>query len=111
MHIEHSCLVTVEFVDDRELSVTETIDLIRKAVTTWIIETDAGKEMWEGTCEDFNIGDFFCHEVHEDLLPYLNSVGIKSIKGGEAIENIVAYDTILANSGRIEEARVDNLPS
>jgi hypothetical protein len=76
---------------------------LTSAVTDWIIETDEGKEEWEDSSEDFNIGDLDT-AMTEKLPPFLMRHGIQYIEidmmSGLDEQN---YDRVLVNREQVEE--------
>jgi hypothetical protein len=72
--IEHLALVEV-LMHDPEASQEEVIRSLKAAVTDWVKETPEGKQAWEASSEDFNIGDYFCYGP-EKLRPFLQRHGI-----------------------------------
>lgn len=51
------CVVTAEILDPALADDSRFLSGLRRAVTRWINETDAGKAAWKESCEDFNVGD------------------------------------------------------
>ena len=100
--IQAACIVEVEFIDDRDWSVDDTLKVIKYAITQWICDTEKGMDYWNITGEDLNIGDIFCYDIVDEILPYLQKRGIKSITG-DSLENAVSYDTVLANPPVIQD--------
>jgi hypothetical protein len=57
MGLKWVCVVTAEILDPALADDNRFLSGLRRAVTRWINETDAGKAAWKESCEDFNIGD------------------------------------------------------
>jgi hypothetical protein len=62
---EENLVAVVTYKSSKELNQNSMMDLITKAVTEWIDDTEEGKRAWEHSLYDFNIGD---------LSNYLNSI-------------------------------------
>lgn len=78
---------------------------LNDAVTTWVIETTAGREMWAASVEDLNIGDLFCYDCFSDagLLSRMEARGLRFVSGDVAgtEDRPTAYDTVLVDSDRL----------
>jgi hypothetical protein len=77
----------------------EVMETFKRAVNRWVLETDQGKEAWEDSSYDLNVGDLFgSHEGDEDLDRILADEGLFEVKCvwslGEGAE--YPYDTVLA---------------
>jgi len=83
-------------------------DLI-KGITEWIKVTKKGKEEWDLSSKNFNIGDLstLSLEAFESLIPFLQSVGIYcldiDIYGTEDYTPDYVYDSVLVNELDLEE--------
>jgi len=51
-------------------------ELLTRAVTRWVRQTEQGKGVWRGNNEDFNIGDACEWQGDEDFAAALSSCGI-----------------------------------
>lgn len=76
----------------------EVLEALERAVTEWVETTPEGREAWEDSCEDFNIGDFCCQEDPQ-LQDCLKTHGIHSVETRfELVESQeISYDRILAH--------------
>lgn len=76
------------------------LGLLNKAMSKWIEETNEGRDAWESSCGDLNIGDIatYQHDTDPTLTPYLEAQGI-SIKRVEVMgaNNSLPFDTVLAH--------------
>ena len=54
---DENLVAVVTYSSNKELNQDSMMDLLSKAVTEWASNTEEGKEAWEHSCEDFNIGD------------------------------------------------------
>jgi hypothetical protein len=80
-------------------------DHIKLALSHWFTTTDAGREAWESSADDFNIGDL-CHSLgDEELEASLRRHGIAQLTidtySSEGSGHAWTYDEVLAT----DEAR------
>jgi hypothetical protein len=77
---------------------------LKKALTKWQQTTDEGKEAWEESSEDFNVGDLSNYELRKGTLRKLLAerginkleIDIKSRSGGMGASiGAWSYDTVL----------------
>lgn len=79
---------------------------IIEAVSKWVKDTDDGKECWNQSCADLNIGDLACYD--ESFREWvrtkknLNLVDLEILWGGEAGESMY-FDRHLAEGIETEE--------
>lgn len=52
---------------------------LRNALTAWVKETDEGKQAWEYSSEDFNVGDLTDWTDTQSLILYLSKYDIYSL--------------------------------
>jgi len=76
-------------------------------VTQWVSSTEEGKEAWEYSSEDFNVGDLASYEdeIKEAMSKELMANGIHDFEilwGGDSTE-IVSFDTILVDSSKLKD--------
>jgi hypothetical protein len=74
---------------------------IKAGITEWIEKTKAGKEAWDYSCEDLNIGDIASsHTTDKELLACLRRQGITGLDVVFELSdaNEVSYDHVLVNS-------------
>ena len=100
------CLAVVKFThQDRINTADELLAAFKKGVTKWVETTKEGKEAWEYSSEDLNIGDLFGYELDEDLGRLLEAEGIQTwecvyqLCEGEEF----SYDTVLAEPDEPEK--------
>lgn len=78
---------------------------IVRAVTEWVKYTEEGKEAWERSSNDFNIGDL-SGELGGSLLNYLSKQGIENLDittfSTTNGNRVWTYDTLLVDSGELE---------
>ena len=67
------------------------LERLKRAVSSWIQETEEGKEAWEQSGNDLNIGDLVCCYQSGMLLPY----GIEALNVSVGEDVVTTYDTIL----------------
>lgn len=109
-HVEAMGLrfITVVRAKVRDDSMKEDVNFLRRlrrAITSWIKETEDGKAAWKLSSEDFNLGDL-ANEYHAEssIIPYLAAEGIdelsiESLGGG--CRNWI-HDTVLVNEHELE---------
>ena len=71
-----SDLVTATFTCAETVDPVILMSKFKKAVTQWAQTTDTGKEAYEDSYEDFNIGDFSHNEEDDELKRCLSEEGI-----------------------------------
>ena len=76
----------------------EALNRFMRAITDWIRETDVGREAWEDTCQDFNIGDA-CNwglKTSPTFAPFADRHGIVILELDTiAWDQHVAFDRVL----------------
>lgn len=87
------------------LSDIEVFAALKRAVTKWVATTDEGKNVWEWSSQDLNIGDLHAYDAFDDrtLQMLLAEEGLlfKSLEGGQGEE--FAYDAVLSDGPWGEE--------
>jgi len=83
---------------------------VEKACTCWANETEDGRNTWEGTNEDFNIGDLSLENLSAGQLPgYLEREGIEGleIKCFDATDTTAgwSYDLLMVDENKIDKNR------
>lgn len=95
--IETLWLVKIDLIN-MESGLDDALQALTASVTNWIKETEEGREAWEESCEDFNVGDLFL-QSRELLRPFLEKYGIAGVdlvyQLSEGEE--VSFDRILVN--------------
>lgn len=85
------------------------MEKFKAAVTDWINFTDEGKAAWNYSCGDFNIGDFASYENDQKLNECLAKEGLfVKIDLMNDADNVLPFDTILANDIDEEDEEDDN---
>lgn len=86
------------------------VDALTSATTAWVNKTAAGREAWEESCKDLNIGDLELHGAFSDtsFITELAQRGITKAKC-QVFEcaDALAYDTVLVNSGDLTDQPVE----
>jgi hypothetical protein len=77
-----------------------TWDALIDAVTQWVATTDAGRQAWEGSCQDLNIGDLDSFDAFKDA----NFLGLLAERG-LAFQSLTVSDANQARS--FDEVLVD----
>jgi hypothetical protein len=93
---------------DSDLGVEEIRPAITRALTKWVKTTDEGKNEWEESSHDFNIGDLSNVDKTQDpLRRYLEEQGIRNlfieIFFAEDAPGNWMYDSVLVNESELEE--------
>ena len=74
-------IVTADVAGEESLKSAVFLESLRRAITRWINGTARGKEAWEESCEDFNIGDLGNEfPLDETLIGFLADEGISNLK-------------------------------
>lgn len=78
------------------------IEKFKAGVTDWVNSTKAGKEIWDYSEGELNIGDLAGYEQDESLADCLSEYGIRfEIDVLDGCGNVLPYDTVLANDADI----------
>ncbi|WP_318493554.1 hypothetical protein [Photobacterium leiognathi] len=95
--LENFAVVTVEPAADQN----EALALLKRALTDWAGKTVAGRAEWQGTGEDFNIGDFLLCESDPDLQSTFEKFGVKvKVLVSSDSTALVSYDEVLIDSDK-----------
>lgn len=82
-------------------------EALEKALTNWARETKEGREAWESSSEDFNVGDLACALPSESLAPYLAKEGILWLEVATTVHHAPCthwcYDTILLDESKLSK--------
>lgn len=93
-------VITISSADSKDPSVL--IDKLKSGVTDWINQTKDGKDEWEQSSSDLNIGDLAGYEHDESLNDCLEEYGISfEVDVMNECVNVLPYDTVLANESDI----------
>ena len=89
-------------VDPAHKKISDTLNALKEVVTSWIKGFDEGKEAWEYSGRDFNIGDLAQYnnsflKTEKDLLTYHGIHDFEIVCIVDHTETI-PFDTILANT-------------
>ena len=83
---------------------------LKRAITAWIQNDELGKEFWNETCHDLNVGDLSTvrFEKHSALSRYLADEGIKGFKVDYYTTDDFSsiswtYDTVLVNKDSLNK--------
>ena len=99
-------VVTISSKDSKDPNVL--IDKFKAGVTDWINQTEDGKEVWDQSSSDLNIGDIAGYEHDESLNDCLAEYGINfEIDVMNDCGNVLPYDTVLANESDITASEDD----
>jgi len=82
---------------------------LQGALTQWAAGTSEGKEAWEDSSEDFNVGDLSYEIGDESMKPYLEKAGIAYLNIGvecHVIRTLAwSYDTVLMDRETLKAER------
>lgn len=93
-------VITITSDDSKDSKVL--IDKLKVGITDWINTTKDGKDVWDYSSADLNIGDIAGYEKDESLIDCLSEHGIGfEVKVMNGCGNIFPYDTVLANEAAI----------
>lgn len=73
---------------------------VKTAITQWVDKTPEGREAWEASAGDLNIGDIASHQIDEDdsLVPFLINQGISVMRAGVmGADKSLDFDTVLVH--------------
>lgn len=85
--------------------------LLEQAITVWVKNTDQGKQEWESSSHDFNLGDlcaYDCDDLTKDVTlgPFLKEVGFSYLQietfCDDDYPTDLTYDTVLVNESQLE---------
>ena len=81
---------------DADLEADDILDSMKRAFNEWMESTDAGRDAWINSSEDFNIGDFLHVSDDEDLKACLAEEGLVLEIVNSGNNATLAYDLVLA---------------
>ena len=84
-------------IESSEDSPNVVLENLKKAITDWVDNTNEGKEIYEDSSEDFNIGDLDHYWDDDTLEPYLIQYDVEIIEIDILSESVVDFDTQLVN--------------
>lgn len=102
-------LTTAEGVKVGSCPVTWGMSRLQAAVTEWVRNTQDGKEVWDMSCQDLNIGDLLCAGAGtmHSLGRFLKAQGIvKMSLESEDLSKTISFDSLLARESDIENSEV-----
>lgn len=85
--------------DDETASSTDAMEMFKRGITEWVDDTQAGREVWEASREDLNIGDLLLTQPQndEEFVTILRRHGVKLVSmEGLAWDATEYYDTVLS---------------
>jgi len=72
------------------------IEAFERCITDWIVTTEAGKESWHESSQDFNIGDYLHVESDPELKRCLAAQGVEVVHVDSlSMDQVQAYDRVL----------------
>ncbi len=100
-------LVVVEVLHRPELEPDRIVAAITRATTSWVNNTEAGQNAWEGSHRDLNMGDLVDHVCDPYLRAALATEGILQLHHLHtlSVTNGVCLDTILVDQDNLTESR------
>jgi len=101
--------VAAEVTEEILLRESKFMGVLIGALTKWALETKEGRAAWEGSSEDFNVGDLHSHLPNPTLEKYLRDAGIPHLEVECSSDHSQCrrwvYDTILMDSGKLDEKK------
>jgi hypothetical protein len=76
------------------------------AVTYWVAHTEKGKQVWEHSGKDLNVGDLLGHDAFADpvFIKILQLNGLEYLNGhGFSEVEHISYDHVLVDSSQLPE--------
>lgn len=78
-------------------------ELIAKAITNWAKSTPIGKQAFEYTCGDLNIGDLSTYTNDPDLIESLKTEGVYNLEITDVDFKSWLYDDILIDGQEVHD--------
>lgn len=77
---------------------------LKSAITSWIKSTDEGKDAWNESRGDFNIGDFASYCNNDSMKQCLVDEGLLSVNVTiiDSANEHIPFDTILADEDELD---------
>lgn len=80
------------------------LEMVTRAITRWVNETNAGREAWERSSEDFNVGDLSNEIGDEELMSRLREEGVVALDiETHSTAHKWEYDRILVDESQLTE--------
>ncbi|MBK4736207.1 hypothetical protein [Noviherbaspirillum pedocola] len=101
--VENLCMLRLR----TEKQPSDAVEALKAAVTEWVASTDKGRDVWDFSCCDLNIGDLDSHDgfADETLLELLRKHGVEYVGCSQALDAaIVSYDKVLVDRVQVDEA-------
>lgn len=86
-----------------QLPDVEVLLLLKRAVTDWAANHATGREAWQASGEDYNIGDLVTDLADESLVRCLAARGISHVRELTTGCKAFDYDAVLMDERRISE--------
>ena len=98
------CILDVDC-NESDLETEAVMVNLTAALTAWVKSTETGKEVWEDSSEDLNVGDMDGYWDDVSLQPYLKQNGVLAVYGLDPMVRLEeqSYDRVLVNRGELEE--------
>ena len=93
----NAAVLILETADDAA-SCTDATDMFKRGITEWVNDTQAGREVWEVSREDLNIGNLLLAQPQDDeeFVTILRRHGVKLLSmEGLSWDATEDYDTVL----------------
>jgi hypothetical protein len=93
-------MVIIQYTHKKALQTPKDVfDAFRGGITQWVEETEEGKNLWNYSSEDLNIGDILGENKNKTLSKFLLERGIKKWKPIYELvdQEEYSYDKVLAN--------------
>ena len=100
-----AALVVLRIVTTKDSTRDGALDSLQTGCTEWAKATLSGRNAWDDSAEDFNVGDLILHLDNEALKGCLHVEGIESV--GVVYEfyegQAVSFDRVLIDAEAIED--------
>jgi hypothetical protein len=102
--------VVIVNVESEYNSTKDIIQALKKSLTEWVNETQAGRDAWEYTVEDFNISDLIDVGIGDDIKNFLCKNGIHKLTFLDCDGDIRSRDEVLVFRDEISEVEKTQEP-
>lgn len=84
------------------LTTADALAALELSITQWVAETEEGRNSWDNSCSDYNIGDFLEDFRTESLVDQLSKNGLKILSlETYDVSGMVSYDKVLVDESAI----------
>lgn len=95
-------LAILTLTHEADIDQNEVFHRLTTAITDWVRKTDSGKQAWQNSSQDFNIGDLIHHDGDPALARFLHWHGLHlsrlTVVDSECAE---PFDTVLVDTDKL----------